>query len=757
MPPRPRHPPAEVLAQRARDWLDHRAGDPAGWQDVLEAVAVNLRLGFTGAVLAAAQRERAEVVATPEEWAHAGWRPAPGEEPSAWLITGRGTHELPAAVLGSSQVIPARDGQPPPVPGASFIGPGADIIPILASFARLHGMHLAGIPSGVPPGQQAAMLSRRMARLMLGDNSTSADQAVEAAVAADSFAWLVLRRLGASPASLIQFPPSCIWAANASQVIATGIRITQAAAQVTDHAEKLKAPLPPPPADTVVHAGVVGDPPAAAAASPPRPAGDSPAQPPARTIRPVTAELRSPPPDPDPDPDPTTEPGMDSGPPDPELVRANEVALEFFTRSLRGSWAEAYLDERRFGPEIRARWGLGYAPGGWASTLLNHFRRTKGLSEHLAVAAGLVTRTQYGSLIDMFRDRVTIPIRDKDGNLIAFAGRKNPRRPEDMPPDKYRDSPKYLNTGETSIYRNSDVLFGLGQSRTAIAAGAIPVLEEGYFDAIATTEAGDGEYAGLAACGTKLSAAQMKLLASVWDLDAVPLLVARDADGPGRKAAARDFTLIVPWCQKPIMPRLPAGADPADVFTRDGPPALKAALASTRPLADIAVDVAMDKWDRRLTWPDPATAHLVQQWDVHDRIEAVSEAWKVLAPASPSGPSPRHVAQIALRTGQRYGLVHWEIYRKLLPASLLQADPDWDQEMFSPHRWEPAGDRLRALAGYDGREQSRDPPATASAPVGAAFPRPVHARPPARDQQPAVSRRSGPAGGGPPQAAGRFP
>ena len=73
--------------------------------------------------------------------------------------------------------------------------------------------------------------------------------------------------------------------------------------------------------------------------------------------------------------------------------------------------------------------------------------------------------------------------------------------------------PKYLNSPQTSLYRKGDLLFGLRQARDPLAAGAIPVIVEGPFDAIAVTIAGDGGHAGLAPCGTALTARQAALLA----------------------------------------------------------------------------------------------------------------------------------------------------------------------------------------------------------------------------------------------------
>ena len=65
----------------------------------------------------------------------------------------------------------------------------------------------------------------------------------------------------------------------------------------------------------------------------------------------------------------------------------------------------------------------------------------------------------------------------------------------------------------TALYRKGEVLYGLGAEpgRRALAGGARPVLVEGPLDAIAVTCAGGGRYAGVAPCGTALTAAQVAL------------------------------------------------------------------------------------------------------------------------------------------------------------------------------------------------------------------------------------------------------
>src|SRR3712207_3022379 len=137
------------------------------------------------------------------------------------------------------------------------------------------------------------------------------------------------------------------------------------------------------------------------------------------------------------------------------------------------------------------RFTPGYAPAGWTA-LVDHLRGL-GATETELVAAGLAQRARTGALIDRFRDRLTLPIHDADGAIVGFIARRNPTAA-----DVGRAGPKYLNTPGTDLYRKGEHLFGLYETRGALAAGGTPALVEGPLDAIALTLAGAGRAVGVA-------------------------------------------------------------------------------------------------------------------------------------------------------------------------------------------------------------------------------------------------------------------
>ena len=179
----------------------------------------------------------------------------------------------------------------------------------------------------------------------------------------------------------------------------------------------------------------------------------------------------------------------------PPEARVLTDAQEFFVSQLSGNWGPRYLQTRGIDDAAIREWGIGYAPAQW--TALTDHLRALGHDDDAMQVAGLARPSSRGTLIDHFRDRVMLPVLDEHGTPAGFIGRAWPgSRPE---------VPKYLNSPETTTYRKGDLLFGLHQARGALAHGAVPVIVEGPFDAIAITIADPSQHVGLAPCGTALT------------------------------------------------------------------------------------------------------------------------------------------------------------------------------------------------------------------------------------------------------------
>ena len=236
------------------------------------------------------------------------------------------------------------------------------------------------------------------------------------------------------------------------------------------------------------------------------------------------------------------------------IHRALEEAQTFYRRALldpeTGKAARAYLAGRGLSDGILEEYGVGYAPAGW-DALSSRLTNQVGMAALLD--AGLVIRREKGEgAYDRFRDRVLVPLRLPSGRVVGFGGRT-----------MGEETPKYLNSPETAVYRKGKFLFGLDRARVAFKQTGEAVLVEGYFDVLALAQAGVDEAIGTS--GTALTLDQLKLLKRY-----VPrVLLVFDGDAAGQAAAEK---ALVPATQAGLAARvavLPSGDDP-DTLVRAG-------------------------------------------------------------------------------------------------------------------------------------------------------------------------------------------
>ncbi len=211
------------------------------------------------------------------------------------------------------------------------------------------------------------------------------------------------------------------------------------------------------------------------------------------------------------------------------LVEMHREAQTFFVKQLEGTpegkAAQAYLEDRGLYKDAITRFGVGYAPSG--GDLLLRFLKSK-YPEKLLAESGLVSRDQSGRLFDRFRRRITFPISNESGKIVAFGCRA-----------LGDDQPKYLNSPETPIYSKSNVLYHLDRAKEALRRQDFAVLVEGYMDAIAVARAGISNV--VASCGTSLAEPQIKLLGRFTKR----VVVNYDPDTAGQAATERSIALLL--------------------------------------------------------------------------------------------------------------------------------------------------------------------------------------------------------------------
>lgn len=264
------------------------------------------------------------------------------------------------------------------------------------------------------------------------------------------------------------------------------------------------------------------------------------------------------------------------------LRSALDAAQAFYERQLaRHDAARAYLRERGYGDAFIAEAGFGVAPDAW-DALVTHLRGL-GFSGDLLEQAGLASRSERGTQIDFLRNRLTIPIHDARGRLVAFGGRV-----------MGEGQPKYLNTRDTPLFHKGESLFGFHRAKGALKDGALVV--EGYFDVLQLHQ--HGLQQAVAPLGTALTDEHLKQMGRFTHR----VTLCFDGDAAGRRAMEKGLRMALPLGFEVRLLELPQGEDPDTWCLKLGAEAFRDLLRASPDWTAFMVDRALEGKDlRRIT------------------------------------------------------------------------------------------------------------------------------------------------------------
>jgi DNA primase len=258
------------------------------------------------------------------------------------------------------------------------------------------------------------------------------------------------------------------------------------------------------------------------------------------------------------------------------LMDALEAAAALFQEALHsggGRDALGYAEGRGLSRATIEEFRLGFAPEG--RDRLKTALLKRGFTEAQLLDAGLIIKPDEGRpTYDRFRNRLTIPISDVKGRVIAFGARA-------LLPDA---QPKYLNSPETRLFDKGGMVYNFARARQSAFEKHELIVVEGYMDVIALHQAGLKNV--VATLGTAFTERQM---AQLWQLAPEPV-ICFDGDRPGEVAAARAVDRMLPHLREGHSFRfafLPQGQDPDDLVRSAGSGALAVCLENAHPLIDV--------------------------------------------------------------------------------------------------------------------------------------------------------------------------
>lgn len=204
-----------------------------------------------------------------------------------------------------------------------------------------------------------------------------------------------------------------------------------------------------------------------------------------------------------------------------EIMREAHNFYKDMIFSNQGRVALEYLTGRKLNPKIIKENGLGFAPDRWSE--LNDYLLSKGYESKDLLKLGLIKEGENGNNYDVFRNRIMFPIYSTKGEVIAFGGRTL---------EKDKETPKYINSPDTPIFKKGKNLYGLERSGI-IRKKNYAMLMEGYMDVLSAYIYGFD--VALAPLGTALTEEQGILLKKYTS----NIILSFDSDAPGQVATER--------------------------------------------------------------------------------------------------------------------------------------------------------------------------------------------------------------------------
>lgn len=267
------------------------------------------------------------------------------------------------------------------------------------------------------------------------------------------------------------------------------------------------------------------------------------------------------------------------------IIELLEKASKWYQKQLKLSTnynAYEYFKNRGINDLDIKNFSLGYAPN---FGLVKFFQK-ENIDLELMLEAGLAIKTETGSYLERFRNRVIFPIRNYQNRIVGFGGRSLDN--ELMP--------KYLNSPETQVFKKNRLLYCSEIATKESLESERVIVVEGYLDAIFMHKSGLKET--VATLGTAFNETHLRLL---WKM-ANNLVLCFDGDEAGKKAMIKAAHTALPLLNPGFTLKfclLPKDLDPDDTIKQFGKDFIKQLIDNSTGLADFIWQTELEQSDLR--------------------------------------------------------------------------------------------------------------------------------------------------------------
>ena len=212
------------------------------------------------------------------------------------------------------------------------------------------------------------------------------------------------------------------------------------------------------------------------------------------------------------------------------------------------------------------------------------YMRNKGYTDEELVSAGVAGKTDRGRLYDFYAERITFPIMNSFGDVIAFSART-------VKTDAH--FAKYKNTPQTVIFTKGQTMYGIHNIRNLKRQGELKyiILVEGQMDVIACYKAGFKNTVG--SMGTALTLQHADELYRLSD----KIVLCMDGDNAGIEATIKAINILKKKGFEINVARLKGAKDPDEFINKFGASEFDRAMTTAMPANDFILSSIARRFD----------------------------------------------------------------------------------------------------------------------------------------------------------------
>ncbi|NGX30953.1 MAG: DNA primase [Chlamydiae bacterium] len=285
-------------------------------------------------------------------------------------------------------------------------------------------------------------------------------------------------------------------------------------------------------------------------------------------------------------------------------------------RTEEGKRALHYLDKRGISVEFIKQFQIGFAPK--QRDLFRKVMHEQQVKDFTLELGGLTTQNNA-----FFQNRIMFPVLDRVGHCVGFSARKI---------DEETFGGKYINTKATPLFKKSNILFGLYESKKRIAKEKKVLLVEGQLDCLSLIHGGLD--CTVATLGTAFSEEHLE---SLKKLGVETIYLVMDADEAGMQAAIKAGDLVQKKSIQCLVVQLPKNQDPHDFLQKHTINQFLKYLEKAPSYLDFLC--TMKAKEKNLQDPTQKThlvkelTQMIQKWEdplhVHESLKIVAQKFNV--------------------------------------------------------------------------------------------------------------------------------